>query len=368
MENPLPPCPKQRIWPRDKQQAAEKLIDTLEKHGIISKSNSNWATNVILVSKQPLPSSPNLEKPLLDHFMKDDAVSDDDLKKFRLVLDLRPTNQVIKSDVTSMGSMDNLLSNIASKPVRSSFDISQAFYQIGLTPESKGITFFVTRPSGSCIMKFNRSIQGNKKATSGFTRAMEVTLQGLAHAASHYVDDLLVHSVDETQHLKDLEDVFERILDSNIKPSPAKAKFLSASITYLGMDITGKTFNLAERKLKDIVSLPPPSSRKMLESQFAPVQYYKKFIPNFSDLISPFKALLSSKTDFQWTEEHEKARTLLLNVFAAQLALYLPDHEKKFRLATDASSFAAAATLSQKDSNGDYVPVAFYSKASMKHR
>jgi hypothetical protein len=227
LENPLPTCPKQRIWPRDKQQAAEKLIDALEKHGIISKSNSNWATNVILVSKAPLPSSPKLEEPLLDHFMDKPSINDDDLKKFRIVLDLRPTNQVTKSDVTSMGSMDNLLSNIAAKPVRSSFDISQAFYQIGLTPESKGVTFFVTRASGSCIMKFNRSIQGSKTAMSVFTRAMEVKLQGLSHAASHYVDNLLVHSADEAQHYKDLRSVFERILDSNIKLSPAKAKFHS---------------------------------------------------------------------------------------------------------------------------------------------
>jgi hypothetical protein len=363
LEKPLPPCPKQRIWPRDKQQAAEKLIDTLEQYGIISKSNSNWATNVILVAKAPLPSSEKLEKPLLEHFMQDDTKVDDDLKKFRLVLDLRPTNSVMKNDVTSMGNMDNLLSNISMKPIRSSFDISQAFYQIGLTPESQGCTFFVTRPSGSVIMRFNRSIQGSKTATSVFTRAMEVTLQGLAHAASHYVDDLLVHSSNQEQHLFDLKQVFARLLDSNMKLSPAKAKFFSAKITYLGMEITGPKFSLSRRKLDSILKLPPPTNKKMLESQFALMQYYKKFIPNFSDLTNPFRKLLSSKSEFHWTPECEKARTLLINIFATNLALTLPDHSKKFRLATDASSFAIAAVLSQKGKDDDMVPVAFYSKS-----
>jgi len=212
-------------------------------------------------------------------------------------------------------------------------------------------------------MKFNRSIQGSKTATSVFTRAMEVTLQGLAHAASHYVDDLLVHSLNLEQHYFDLEQIFDRLLESNLKLSPAKAKFLSAKITYLGMEITGSKFSLSQRKLETILALPKPTSKKMLESQFALAQYYKKFIPNFSDIIQPFKHLLSSKSDFKWTGECEKARTLLLNVFAANLALNLPDHSKRFRLATDASSFAIASVLSQKQDNDEMVPIAFYSKA-----
>ena len=87
---------------------------------------------------------------------------------------------------------------------------------------------------GSVIMKFNKSIQGSKTVTSVFTRAIEITLAGLAEAASHFVDDLLVHSQTDEQHFADLEKVFARILDSNLKLIPAKANFLSAKITYLG--------------------------------------------------------------------------------------------------------------------------------------
>ena len=48
--------------------------------------------------------------------------------------------------------------------------------------------FFVTKPSGNCIMKFNRSIQGSKNASSIFTRTMEVIFAG--------------------QHLQDLDLIF----------------------------------------------------------------------------------------------------------------------------------------------------------------
>jgi hypothetical protein len=197
-----------------------------------------------------------------------------------------------------MGNIDNLLANISDKPFRSSFNVTQAFYQIGMTPESKGVTFFVTRPSGSCIMKFNRSIQGSKTATSVFTRAMEITLQGLEEAASSFVDDLCAHSKTMDQHIADLEAIFQRLLDSNIKLAPQKANFLAAKIKYLGMDITANSYSMTDKKLDAIKTLPTPTSRKQLISQFALMQYYKKFIPAFADLMHPFRHLLSDKQEY----------------------------------------------------------------------
>ena len=40
--------------------------------------------------------------------------------------------------------------------------------------------------------------------------------------------------------------------------------------------------------------LPTPKTKKELVSQFALFQYYKKFIPAFSDIAKPLQALLSS--------------------------------------------------------------------------
>ena len=78
---------------------------------------------------------------------------------------------------------------------------------------------------------------------------MEVTLQGLAHAASHYVDDLLVHSVNLEQRYFDLEQIFDRLLDSNLKLSPAKAKFLLAKITDLGIENYGIEIQSLTKKI-----------------------------------------------------------------------------------------------------------------------
>ena len=113
--------------------------------------------------------------------------------KFRLCLDLRPSNSVTKADVATLGKMESMFMQLAGKNVRSSFDFMDDFFQIGLTEDSKGV-FFVSRKSGSCIMKFNRSIQGSTNASAVFTRAMQVTFSHLQDIVNFWVDDLIAHS------------------------------------------------------------------------------------------------------------------------------------------------------------------------------
>ena len=358
----LPPCPKQRFWPAQRRQAAEDLIDNLEKHKIVSKTVTDWATNIVLIKKQAPPAEKAMEQPLLDEMLATKTIPTPISSQYRLCLDLRPTNSVTKPDVATLGHMDSLFMHLAGKPVRSTFDFSNSFFQIGLTEQSKGVTFFVSRKSGSCIMKFNRSIQGSRNASSVFTRAMEITFSGLENCASFWVNDLVTYSSNHAKHLHDLDLIFARVLDSNMKLNPEKAEFLTGTVKYLGMNVTGDTFSIANKKLETINNLPPPSNKKQVMSQFALFQYYKKFVPCFSDIARPIQKLLKSKTEFKWTEECDKAHKTMKHAFACQLNLHLPQETGLFTLHTDASSYAAAAVLSQQQ-DGDMVPLAFFSKA-----
>ena len=135
-----------------------------------------------------------MEQTLLDQMLDKKTIPTPASSQYRLCLDLRPTNSVTKPDVATLGHMDSLFIHLAGKPVRSTFDFSNSFFQIGLTELSKGVTFLVSRKSGSCIMKFNRSIQGSRNASSVFTRAMEISFQGLERCASYWVDDLVTYS------------------------------------------------------------------------------------------------------------------------------------------------------------------------------
>ena len=279
--------------------------------------------------------------------------------KYRLCLDLRPTNSVTKADVATLGNMDAMFMHLAGKKDRSSFDFANGFFQIGLTKESQGTTFFVHRKSGGCIMKFNRSIQGSKNASSVFTTAMEVTFEGLQHMVNYWVDDLIAYSEDTDQHLRDLELVFQRVQDSNMKLSPEKAKFLCRTVKYLGMVITGDKFAIADKKLKAIADLAPPKKYAELRSQLALFQYYKKFIPFFSKVVGPMQELMKKGVDFVGSNRCMASYVLLKSLLKEKISLHLPNPAYTYVLHTDASSYASSAVLHQRV-DGELVPIAFH--------
>ena len=219
------------------------------------------------MSKKADPANKAIEQPLLDQILDTTTLPGPPKAKFRLCLDLRPTNSVTKADVATLGNMDSMFMQLAGKNVRSSFDFMDGFFQIGLTEDSKGTTFFVSRKSGSCIMKFNRSIQGSKNASAVFTRAMQVTFSHLQDIVIVWVDDFIAHSKTVKEHLEHLYTIFARTLDSNLKMSPDKCKFLAGEIKYLGMIVKDDSFSIPEKKLQAIQDLPIPKTYRVSQKK-----------------------------------------------------------------------------------------------------
>ena len=72
--------------------------------------------------------------------------------------------------------------------------------------------------------------------------------------------------------------------------------------------------------------------------------------------------LLKKNTEFNWTEECQKAFDLLKKRFTEEPVLIMLDQTRPFQIKSDASKYALGAVLTQTDSNSDRHPVAFMSQ------
>jgi len=91
------------------------------------------------------------------------------------------------------------------------------------------------------------------------------------------------------------------------------------------------------------------------------VGFYARFIPDFSSKAAPLHGLKGKGIQFKWGEEHQASFDMLKKALCEAPLLQVPDFEKDFVLATDASDIAVSAVLNQRV-NGELAPVAYYSK------
>ena len=72
-----------------------------------------------------------------------------------------------------------------------------------------------------------------KVASSVFQRVMSSILSGLSFCIVD-IDDILIFSRNEEEHMEHLQIVLQRILNSGLKLKPSKCKLFRKSLKYLG--------------------------------------------------------------------------------------------------------------------------------------
>ena len=88
--------------------------------------------------------------------------------------------------------------------------------------------------------------------------------------------------------------------------------------------------------------------------------YYRRFIPNFSQIAEPIVALTRKYARFEWNDAHQEAFEYLKDSLTTVPLLTYPDPNKPYFLYTDASDTSIGACLAQ-ESEGEEKPIYFLS-------
>lgn len=136
--------------------------------------------------------------------------------------------------------------------------------------------------------------------------------EGLYTRCVIYVDDILVFGKDKQTHDKNLAWVLAKAIEHNVKIKFEKCKFAFKEVDYLGFRISGNHIEPLKDKLDSLLQTKAPRDRTELRSIVGKLNFYSRFIPNYSKLLEPFRQLLQKNRDFQWKEDHQKALVKLI--------------------------------------------------------
>ena len=107
-----------------------------------------------------------------------------------------------------------------------------------------------------------------------------------------YVDDVIIKSKSQADHVKDLRKFFERLRRYNLKLNPAKCVFGVPSGKLLGFVVSRRGIELDLSKIKAIQDLPPPKNRTEVMSLLGRLNYISRFIAQFTTTCDPIFKLL----------------------------------------------------------------------------
>lgn len=327
---------KQRFYPVS--PAVENLmyqeIDRMLSLGVIEPSVSAWSSPMRLVVK------PN---------------------KVRLCLDARRLNLVTKKDAYPLPSIEGIFARLPKANIITKLDLKDAYWQIGLSEESKSLTAFTV--PGRPLYQFVVMPFGLCTAPQTMCRLIDMIIPpDLRYCVFGYLDDIVIVSEDFNSHLAVLVRLAQELRKANLTLNVDKSQFCVTQTKYLGYVIGNGGIQTDPEKIDSIINWPVPKSVRQVRGFLGLAGWYRRFIENFSSVTFPISETLSTKRKFTWTPEAQKSFDSIKTLLTTAPVLSNPDFTKKFYLHCDASDFGIGAVLVQLDDEGNERPVAFMSK------
>ena len=322
-----------RPVPRAKQEAADEEVDKLLNEGVIEPSFSPWAAPVVLAAK------------------KDGGI--------RFCVDYRKVNQLTLGDAYPLPRIDETLDCLSGAKYFCSIDLAAGYWQIPLSEESKQYTAFITRKG---LFQFKYMPFGLSNAPATFQRLMERVLMGLQwNICLCYLDDIIVFGGSFEETLTRLRTVLERIRAAGLKLKASKCVWFSKKTEFLGHIVSEKGIECDPKKIEAVTEWPEPTSATQVRAFIGFASYYRKFIPQFSNICYPLTRLTQKDAPFDWSDECQAAFDLLKQLLTTAPILSYPVNKGKYILDTDASNVAMGAVLSQVQ-DGEEKVIAYASK------
>ena len=134
------------------------------------------------------------------------------------------------------------------------------YNQILMDEEDQEKTSFVTSQGLYCykVMPF-----GLKNAGATYQRLVNrISSRQVERNVEVYVDDMLVKSKDEANHLDDLKETFSTLHKYNMKLNPTKCVFTVASGKFLGFMESQRDIEANPNKVNAIIEIKSPKTMK----------------------------------------------------------------------------------------------------------
>ncbi len=270
---------------------------------------------------------------------------DDDgkLTGIRVCLDTRALNDaLIVNDRFPIPNIRDVLETFASNRLFGEFDLSEAYLQFELHPDSRPYTAFTWN---RMQYMFVGCPFGISLLPSYFQRIMSYVFRDMPFTFP-YFDNIPIASPDWNTHAEHARLIVHRLNQVNLRIKPSSVNIGHSQIKCLGHILSVDGIGMDPAKLQSIRDWPRPNTSAELQSFLGFAGFIRQHVRHFAELTAPLEAIKFQKT-IDWNDsliEHFEATkaAVLTSPF-----LQFPDFSRPFHLATDASNTGVGGVLYQ---------------------
>jgi hypothetical protein len=298
----------------------KKQIDEMLEKGYIRPSTSPWAAPVLFVE------------------MKDGTK--------RMCIDYRALNEVTIKNKYPLPRIEDLFDQLRGASVFSKIDLRSGYHQLRIRPSDIPKTAFITKYG---LYEYTIMSFGLTNAPTFFMYLMNsVFMDYLDKFVVVFIDDILIYSQSEEEHVEHLKMVLQRLQEHQLYAKLSKCEFWIHEVLFLGHIINQDGLAVDPKKVADILNWKAPKDVRGIKSFIGMAGYYRRFIEGFSKIARPMTALLAKKVEFKWTQKCQEAFEELKDRLTTAPVLVLPDVHKPFSIYCDASYTELGCVLMQE--------------------
>ena len=175
-----------------------------------------------------------------------------------------------------------------------------------------------------------------------------------------YVDDMLVESLCENDHLDDLRETFNTLRSYNMKLNSNKCAFEVTAGKFLGFMVSQRGIEVNLEKIWAVMELEPPKTVKEVQSLNGKIATLNRFVSKAINKCLPFFRTL--RKSFEWTDECQKAFKDLKKYLSSAPLLSLSKLGEELYLYLVVSQVAVSTVLVREEDRSQR-PIYFISRA-----
>jgi hypothetical protein len=245
-----------RMPPAELAELKKQLQELLDK-GFIRPSTSPWGCPALFVKK------------------KDEIL--------RLWIDYRPLNAMTIKNKYPLPRIDVLFDQLVGAKVFSKIDLRSGYHKIKIRASDIPKTAFSTRYElyEYLVMSF-----GLTNAPAYFMYLMNsVFMPELDKFMVVFIDDILVYSKNEEEHVGHLHVVLQHLWEHRLYAKLSKCDFWLKEIKFLGHTISQAGIAIDPDKVQEVMNWKPPTTIRHIRNFLGFAGYYRRFIPDFSRIV-----------------------------------------------------------------------------------